>query len=62
MRDLFSILTARLMSARLPIDQGALVHTQDLEAFNSRHLEVEPALLDLLTDVLRIGWIFVRFP
>ena len=37
----------------LPFRQGALVHPQQLLAFVRRHLEIEPALFDLLADVFR---------
>jgi hypothetical protein len=55
--DLFTILAARFMPGLLPVGQGALVHTKKLLAFVRWHFQVEPALLDLFTEMLGIGWI-----
>jgi hypothetical protein len=39
--------------------EGALVHTQDFTALDGSHLQLKPALLDLLTDMPGKGWVVV---
>jgi len=56
------VFLARFVPALLPFEKRILVDTQDFAAFDSGHFEVEPALLDLLTDMLWLLRILVCFP
>jgi hypothetical protein len=59
---LMAIFPIRYVFPSLPFGQGALVHTQDLAAFNGRNLQIETSLLDPLTDMPGMSRIPVGFP
>jgi hypothetical protein len=50
------------VSALLPFRECTLVHSQDFTALDGSHLQLKPALFDLLADMPRIGRILTGFP